>query len=169
MTFNTVINMVSELVHQHASWVSPIIFFLAFGESLAFLSVLLPTTLILLSVGMLINKSGLDFWAIWSAAAVGAFFGDWVSYWIGHHYQSQVVQIWPLSRNPQILIRGHAFFERWGVLGIFIGRFFGPLRAVVPLISGLCGMPQGHFQLANITSAMIWAFAMLAPGAWNIN
>ena len=24
--------------------------------------------------------------------------------------------------------RGHAFFERWGLAGVFIGRFFGPLR-----------------------------------------
>ncbi len=95
-------------------------------------------------------------------------FGDWLSYWIGYHYQDRVAHMWPLSRNPQLLARGHAFFERWGVLGIFIGRFFGPLRAVVPLVGGICGMPQRYFQLANVTSAMIWAFGILAPGAFGI-
>jgi hypothetical protein len=25
--------------------------------------------------------------------------------------------------------RGEAFVKKWGVLGIFIGRFFGPLKA----------------------------------------
>ena len=128
------------------------------------MSLLLPATVILLALGALIGESGIAFWPIWAAAAVGAFFGDWLSYWIGYHYQDRVAHMWPLSRNPQLLARGHAFFERWGVLGIFIGRFFGPLRAVVPLVGGICGMPQRYFQLANVTSAMIWAFGILAPG-----
>jgi membrane protein DedA with SNARE-associated domain len=168
LSFNDVINWVSDSVHQHDGWAIIIIFFLAFGESLAFLSLLLPATVILLALGALISDRGIAFWPIWAAAASGAFFGDWISYWIGHHYQHRVVDIWPLSRNPKLLTRGHAFFKRWGVLGIFIGRFFGPLRAVVPLVGGICGMPYGYFQLSNITSAMIWAFGILAPGALGI-
>ncbi len=126
MSLNDVINWVSDVVRQHEGWAIPIIFFLAFGESLAFLSLLLPATVILLALGALIGESGIAFWPIWAAAAVGAFFGDWLSYWIGYHYQDRVAHMWPLSRNPQLLARGHAFFERWGVLGIFIGRFFRP-------------------------------------------
>ena len=44
-------------------------------------------------------------WPIWAAAAAGAFFGDWLSYWIGYHYQDRVAHMWPLSRNPQLLAR----------------------------------------------------------------
>ena len=36
--------------------------------------------------------------------------------------------------------------KKWGVPGIFIGRFFGPLRAVVPLIAGIFEMPFWRFQ-----------------------
>jgi membrane protein DedA with SNARE-associated domain len=46
-----------------------------------------------------------------------------------------------------------------------VGRFFGPLRAVVPLIAGVFGMNFLLFQMVNISSAMVWAFMMLAPGA----
>ena len=127
MSLNDIIHWVSETVRQHENWAIPIIFFLAFGESLAFLSLLLPATVILLALGALIGESGIAFWPIWAAAAAGAFFGDWLSYWIGYHYQDRVAHMWPLSRNPQLLTRGHAFFERWGVLGIFIGRFFRPI------------------------------------------
>jgi len=74
--------------------------------------------------------------------------------------------VWPLSRHPQMVERGHSFFMRWGAWGIFIGRFFGPLRAVVPLIAGIFAMPQFLFQMANIASAMVWAFVLLAPGAF---
>lgn len=111
MSLNDIINWVSDAVRQHEGWAIPIIFFLAFGESLAFLSLLLPATVILLALGALIGESGIAFWPIWAAAAIGAFFGDWLSYWIGYHYQDRVAHMWPLSRNPQLLDRGHAFLN----------------------------------------------------------
>ena len=55
--------------------------------------------------------------------------------------------MWPLSRYPEILPRGEAFVENWGVPSIFIGRFFGPLRASVPLAAGIFEMP--YWQLSN--------------------
>nr|WP_274613891.1 DedA family protein [Yersinia enterocolitica] len=168
VTLNDVITIVIDFVREHETWATPIVFILAFGESLAFLSLLLPATVILLGLGALIGESGISFWPIWAAAVIGAFFGDWLSYWIGDHYKDRVGTLWPLSRNPQLLVRGHAFFERWGFFGAFIGRFFGPLRAVVPLVAGICAMPKFYFQLANITSAIIWAFGILAPGVFGI-
>ncbi len=155
----------SSLMCHHEGWAIPVIFFLAFSESLVFLSLILPATAIMLALGLLIGNHSIAFWSSWAAAAIGAFLGDWLSYWIGYRYQNRVINIWPLSRNPQLLKRAHIFFERWGVLGIFIARFFGPFRAIGPLIGGICGMPQAYFQVANITSAMIWAFGILAPGA----
>ncbi|AWK14482.1 DedA family protein [Candidatus Fukatsuia symbiotica] len=168
MILNDIVTYITDFARAHEVWAIPLVFFLAFGESLAFLSLLLPATIILLGFGALIGESGISFWPIWVAAATGAFFGDWLSYWIGFHYKDRVNTLWPLSRNPHLLERGHAFFERWGIFGAFIGRFFGPLRAVVPLVAGVCAMPQGHFQFANVTSALIWAFGILAPGAFGI-
>ena len=46
-----------------------------------------------------------------------------------------------------------------------MGRFIGPLRAVVPLTAGIFAMPMLLFQTATIASAFVWAFIMLAPGA----
>jgi membrane protein DedA with SNARE-associated domain len=54
--------------------------------------------------------------------------------------------------------------KRWGVLAIFIGRFFGPLRASVPLVAGIFQMPFLPFQLANFTSAFVWAGVLLTMG-----
>ncbi len=50
------------------------------------------------------------------------------------------------------------------MLAIFIGRFFGPLRASVPLIAGILEMPIIPFQIANFSSAFIWAWALLTLG-----
>ena len=57
------------------------------------ISLLLPATVLLFGVGGLIGVSGIGFWPIWLAAALGAFFGDWVSYWLGYHYQWAIARV----------------------------------------------------------------------------
>lgn len=61
MTFNDAITTTIDFVRVHEAWAIPIVFILAFGESLAFLSLLLPATVILLGLGALIGESGIPF------------------------------------------------------------------------------------------------------------
>jgi membrane protein DedA with SNARE-associated domain len=72
--------------------------------------------------------------------------------------------MWPLSQNPSIIPAGESFVRKWGPLGIFIGRFSGPLRASVPLVAGVFAMPYWRFQFANFTSAFVWAAVLLTLG-----
>jgi membrane protein DedA with SNARE-associated domain len=106
-----------------------------------FLSLLLPATAILLGVGGLIGAAD-----------------------IGCCYSYAITRVWPLSRRPDLLPRGEAFFKKWGTFGVFVGRFFGPLRSVMPLVAGICGMRQLPFQIANLVSAVLWATGVLTPG-----
>src|SRR5688572_18961128 len=145
----------ADFVRVHQAWAAPIVFVLAFGESLAFISLLVPAW------GAL---SGIDFFPVWIAGGLGAALGDWVSYWFGFRYKERVAQMWPLSRYPELLPRGEAFVRSWGVPSIFIGRFFGPLRASVPLAAGIFEMPYWRFQIANFSSALVWSAVLLLFG-----
>jgi membrane protein DedA with SNARE-associated domain len=153
-----------DFLRAHQAWAPLIVGALAFAESLAFLSFLVPSTVLLLGIGALIGASGLEFWPIWLGAAIGAILGDWLSYAIGYRFKHTALQVWPLTRHPYLADRGERFFSRWGAWGVFLGRFIGPLRAVVPLTAGIFAMPLLLFQMANIASALVWAFLMLAPG-----
>jgi len=168
MTIGDIAHTTIEFVRDHEMWAVPIVFGLAFGESLAFISLIIPAWSALIGIGALIGMTGIEFAPIWIAAALGAAFGDWVSYWFGLTFKEQVGRIWPLSRYPDLLPRGERFVQRWGVPGIFIGRFFGPLRATVPLAAGIFIMPFWPFQLANFISAFVWAAALLAPGTFGM-
>jgi membrane protein DedA with SNARE-associated domain len=161
--------MVIDFVRAHHVWAAPIVFALAFGESLAFISLLIPAWAALVGIGALISASGIPFWPVWIAGSIGAALGDWLSYWFGYTFKERIAHIWPLSRHPDLLPRGHAFMEKWGVPGIFIGRFFGPLRASVPLIAGIVEMPYWMFQFANFSSAFVWAYVLLAFGDLSFN
>jgi membrane protein DedA with SNARE-associated domain len=153
-----------EFVRVHEAWAAPVVFVLAFGESLAFISLLLPAWAALVGIGALIAQGGVSFWPVWIAGAIGAALGDWLSYWIGRKLEYGVQNIWPLSRHPELIPKGEAFVKKWGVYAIFIGRFFGPLRASVPLVAGIFEMPYWQFQIANFTSAFVWAGVLLTIG-----
>lgn len=154
----------AEFVRENQVWAAPVVFLLAFGESLAFVSLLIPAWGALVAIGALIGASGISFYPVWIAGGFGAALGDWVSYWFGFRYKEHVAQMWPLSRFPDLLPRGEAFVQSWGVPSIFIGRFFGPLRASVPLAAGIFEMPYWRFQIANFTSALVWSAVLLLFG-----
>ena len=158
------VDQIIAFARDNAAWAPAIMFALAFGESLAFVSLLIPAWGALVALGALIGSSGISFWPVWLAAALGAALGDWLSYWIGLKLEYRVQHIWPLSRHPDLIPRGERFMKTWGIAGIFIGRFFGPLRASVPLIAGIFEMPFWRFQIANVLSAFVWAAVLRTLG-----
>jgi membrane protein DedA with SNARE-associated domain len=166
MDLHQYIDPIIEFVRTHAAWAPLIVAALAFGESLAFISLILPASTVLVAIGALIGAGALDFVPVWIAAAIGAASGDWLSYWLGQKFGGPISRIWPLSRHPDLIPRGHAFVGKYGIAAIFIGRFFGPLRAAVSLAAGILKMSWWPFQIANVTSAFIWAAVLLAPGAF---
>ena len=143
----------------------PVVFALAFGELLAFISLLLPAWGALVAIGALIGSSGIKFWPIWVAASLGARvrrLGLLLDRTEARIHELRICGRFP--RHPDLIPRGEAFMKKWGIPGIFIGRFFGPLRAIVPLIAGIFEMPFWHFQIANFTSAFVWAATLLTIG-----
>ena len=125
-TINDLQDVVLAIVREHQAWAPPIVFALAFGESLAFISLLLPATAILFGVGGLIGAAGIAFWPIWIAALLGAALGDWVSYWLGYRYKDAIAQVWPLSRRPNLNTEGHVALQAMGGDWDFCGPLLRP-------------------------------------------
>jgi membrane protein DedA with SNARE-associated domain len=153
-----------DFIKAHSEWAGLVMFITAFGESFAFLSLLFPGTTVLVAAGTLLAVGTLPYPAILIGAVFGAVLGDSVSYWLGRNFGGGIVRVWPFSRHPELLSRGILFFERHGGKSVFIGRFFGPVRAVIPLAAGIMQMPRGRFWIANITSALVWAPMLLLAG-----
>ena len=158
------IHEIVSFIGHHAIWAGPLMFVVSFGESFAFLSLLFPGTAIMLAAGAFIPSGTLSFWPLLIGCVCGATCGDAISYWLGRRYGHLVERVWPFTRHPELLAKGYAFFERHGGKSVFIGRFFGPFRAIVPLVAGISKMPPARFWIANIASALVWAPALLLPG-----
>lgn len=155
---------ISQWLAQHPYWAGFFVFCLAFAESLALIGLLVPGVAVLFAVGALIGLGVLPFESMCLWAIAGAVAGDGLSFWLGRRFKHSLRRWWPFRRHPEWLQRGVRFFRRYGALGILLGRFVGPVRAVVPLAAGMMAMPAGRFALVNVVSALLWAPAYLLPG-----
>lgn len=141
-----------------------VVFLLALGESLAVVSLFVPATFILVAVSAVLGAGGIGFGPAWIAASVGAALGYALSYWIGLLFKEEIPGLWPFRGRPELLTRGHDLIARYGMLGVFIGHFFGPARASVPIVAGMLAMRQVPFHVANIPASLVWSAAVLSPG-----
>src|SRR5215212_4579963 len=153
-----------DLIQAHSDWAAVVMFMTAFGESFAFISLLFPGTTVLIAAGALMSAGTLPYTPVLIAAVAGAMLGDSVSYWIGRRFGGGIARLWPFSRNPELLPQGIGFFKRYGGVSVFIGRFFGPIRAIITLAAGIMRMPRGRFWFANVASALVWAPMLLLVG-----
>ena len=141
-----------------------IVFLVAMLESLAIIGFLVPGAAMMVAFGALISNGILDPYETILYAAVGASIGDGLSFMLGWHYKERVYHLQYFVKNPKLLENGHRFFEKYGTFSILVGRFVGPIRAVIPLIAGILTMPIKKYIPINIIASALWAPAYLFPG-----
>ncbi len=155
---------IKTYVLHHKDLAGPILCGLAFGESLVLVGLFFPATFIMVFAGLAIQQGQLDGGTVIGWSIAGAVVGDAVTYWIGRWIGPSVVHHWPLNRQKTTVARARLFFRKYGFLSIFIGRFLGPVRPTIPLVGGILRMRHLTFQVANVTSAILWVPFMLAWG-----
>ncbi len=151
-------------VEQNAQWAALIVFIVALLESIAIVGVMVPGWVLLVGVGTLIGSDILSFYPIVLAAYLGAVIGEYASYLVGYRYHDSILSLPFFQRHQRMVNSCHEFFEKHGVAGVFYGRFFGPTRAVVPLIAGISQMNKHTFFWVNVLSGIFWAPLYLLPG-----
>ena len=137
---------------------------ITFFECLIPIGLLVPGTVFMTAIGTLVGMGVLPFLEITGWAIVGAILGDVLSFWLGNRYNRHATHFWLFRRYPKLLKKGEDFFHRHGGKSIFIGRFIGPIRPVLPFIAGMINMPYRQFFIADIISAIAWPPLYMLPG-----
>jgi membrane protein DedA with SNARE-associated domain len=153
-----IIDSVLAFVHDNRQYAFWIALFFAMGETIAGISIVIPSTAILLGVGALVATGELSLLPIWAGASIGAVIGSFLSYGIGWRYGDAMLRLWPLRNHPELVERGNQAFRRYGVIAVLIGHFFGPLRAVVFVMAGIARVPVLMFSPVNIIGCLAWAY-----------
>ena len=154
-----------DFLSQHPALALAAVFAASLLESVAVIGTIVPGSSVVVAAGILIGLQALDPWWAAGVAVMGATLGDGFSYWLGRSYPEKLRAWWPLSTHPELLARGETYFEERGGASVFLGRFLGPVRAIVPVVAGMSGMPMLRFTVVNVLSAIAWSAAHLLPGA----
>ncbi|TDR23452.1 DedA family protein [Marinicella litoralis] len=153
-----------DWIQANPNWTGILIFLFAFTESLLLVGIIFPGAAFLVSLGALIGLGVLDFYTAWLWASMGGFLGDGISFWIGHKYKQNLLKVWPIYKFPELIEKGQAFFQKYGGVSVFIGRFVGPVRPIIPAIAGMMGMNVKRYIVISLVASILWAPFYLLPG-----
>lgn len=151
-------------IAAHPVLAGAVIFLIAFCDAVIILGAIVPALPLLFAVGVFIGLGQISGPYAVAAAALGAFAGDGISYWIGRRWGDRLRGIWPFSRYPQLLDRGENLFRRNAFKSILIARYVGAIRPFVPAIAGMMKMPASRYVQASGIASISWAVLFLAPG-----
>jgi membrane protein DedA with SNARE-associated domain len=165
----------AAFVARNSLWAGPILGLMTFGESVVLVGAFVPATALMAAMGVLVATGVLPLWTVLFWGCLGAILGEAISYHLGRRAGPAIWRHRYLRSQRKSVARARLYFRRYGTASIFMGRFLGPIQAVVPLAAGASGMGKGRFHTVNVLSALIWTPAMLAPGyvaagglgAWN--
>lgn len=138
---------------------------LAFGESAAFIGLILPGETALLMGGMLAGTGRISLPIVLAVAIVAAISGDSVGYEIGR-WGGAAIRASRAGRfvGEQRWTRAEIFVRQRGGWAVFIGRWIGLMRALVPALAGMTRMPYRRFLLFNAAGGTLWSTAVVIGG-----
>ena len=163
---DNILQYLLDLVTRLGDWSYLIIFGAAMLECAAFAGLLVPGESLVLASGFFAHQGILELDAVIAAVALGAVAGDNIGYLLG----ARLGRDWLLKKGSRFGLRKKrlaqvdAFFQRQGPRAVFIGRFIGFARALVPFVAGASRMSYRRFVVADALGAGLWTVAFVALG-----
>ena len=156
-------NEVILWLKDNPEWIALGVFGAAFIESFALIGVVIPGV-VLLAVISGMAASTLNVFELVLIAYVASVLADILSFLLGTSISKSIDKLWPFNKYPNLLVQGRTFVKRFGILGVFVGKFIGPIRPLLPLTAGSLGMNFKYFLTVEIFSSFLWALLYTVPG-----
>ncbi len=148
-------------------WVYALLFAVTAGESSAFLGLVVPGEAAVLGAGALASQGDLTLFPVIVVVVAGAVIGDAIGYSVGKRFgrareTGLLAKVWSCQR----MLRVRTFLDKRGRKTIFLARFVGFFRALVPFAAGAVRMPYRPFLAYNIAGALTWGIGTVLVGYW---
>ena len=100
------------------------------------------------------------------AGTLGYLVGSIVGWWVGLRGGRRLLERhgrW-LHLGPERLERAERWFDRWGNVGVLIGRLTPLVRSFVSIPAGVFEMRLVPYSVLTLIGSAIWAFAIAGAG-----
>jgi undecaprenyl-diphosphatase len=158
------LDSITSWLTLNPSWLSVAIFLVSFVECLAIAGIIVPGTVALFAIAALAGSGILPLGEALLLGFAGGLLGDLVSYAIGRRFHQNIRRLPGLRHHPEWMAGAEAYFQRYGIASLLVGRFIGPLRPMLPMVAGMFDMPFVRFAAVSLVAAAGWSVAYILPG-----
>ena len=145
-------------------WLGLAIFLVACVECLAIAGIIVPGTVLLFAVAVLAGSGAFSLGETLLLGVLGGLLGDTISYGLGKKFHQNIRRLPLLRHHPEWIGSAEAYFHRYGIASLLVGRFIGPLRPMLPMVAGMFDMPLPRFIAVSLVAGAGWSVAYLLPG-----
>jgi membrane-associated protein len=159
-----VTGLLDHLLHVPPGLAYVVIGGLVFAEAAVFVGFVLPGETAVVIGGVLAANGRLELAVLLPLVVGAAVVGDSVGYEVGRHFGPRLLRTRPLRGHASRLDGAQRILRERGRWAVFIARFTAFLRAVMPGLAGMSGMPYGRFLVFNAAGGLIWGAGVALLG-----
>ncbi len=149
---------------QHQYIIYFLLFIISFAESFAFIGLLVPGAVFIITAGFLSSKGVLNIYDILIWSITGAILADIGSFYLAKKFGIKIINLKSFKKYEHYYDKGKIFFEKHGGISVFWGRFLGPLRPIVPFLAGMLEMNTLKFWFYAVISGILWGICYSYAG-----
>ena len=142
---------------QYALLAIPVI---AFLEAFVGIGVFVSGVILLSACTILYVEQTATLQQMLPLAFLGAIFSDHSGYYIGRFMGPKFHQTKFAVKRGLLLEKVEKNIVMWGPFAIFFGRFITPIRSIVPLLTGVSGMPRLKYTFYDLISCAVWTICL---------
>lgn len=163
-------HLIEDLAKSLGQWAYLLVAVMAMAETAAFLGFIAPGEFAVIFGGVLAGEGTLSIELLIGIVWASVVAGDSIGFLIGRRYgRSFALKYGPKIRlTEDRLMKVEGYFARHGGKTIFLGRWIGFVRPLMPFTAGTSGMPYQRFLPYDVLGAGTWSatFCLLGFIFW---
>lgn len=129
----------------------------------------IPSEVVLPLAGFTVSMGSLSFWPTFLWATAGSVAGAWLLYGIGAAIGAERLRRiadWMWLVEPEDVDKSLNWFDRYGPVSVFIGRFVPGVRSLISIPAGIDRMSPVSFTLWTAIGSSGWNALLIWLGIW---
>lgn len=148
---------------NHKEMIGLVVFTIMFLDCIALLGLAIPGNTLFVVCSIVAGGYNYPLWKVVLLGFFGALLGDVLSYAVGYKLKRKIYGWQVVRDHEKWFIMADDYFQRYGAIGLLFGRFISPLRATLPLMTGVFHFSFFKFLFINCCSILIWCLSFAVP------
>ncbi|WP_027094512.1 DedA family protein [Cohnella thermotolerans] len=157
---------IHDWLGQLLTWIESLGYF---GIIIGLAIEVIPSEIVLGYGGYLVSKGDINYFVAVLCGTIGALLQQWILYAIGRYGGRPVVEKWGkyLHIKPKHIDIAENWFNKYGPIIVFTGRFVPVMRQVVSIPAGMARMNLLKFSLLTFVASLPWSLLFVGLG-WTL-